>query len=246
MKRWLSALAIALALCAQPLTAAVTLVAHANWQTTTSGSFDSTAGGGGNLIVVCYSNLFNVGTVTDNQGNPYTKLNEITSGVRAMAGFYTIAPTTSASHTVTLGSPSVSGAVVGVFHITSPVFDNQNTGNTSAGTTVTTGSPFTPGAASNLLTTCLGGDGNTSFAIDTGFTIADTSPYFPGTDFSASLAYLEQATASQQTATWTVGANASVILAHLASFTFTGGGGGGGSSAPPCLLRLLGVGCNVP
>lgn len=252
MIRRLSAVVVALLLWAQPATATVNLIAHVAWKAPAATSSGVTTTGA-TVMIVDTSEISGPATVSDTCGastnyNTWLPLNTINSGARNTKGYYVIAPNTCAAgaHTFTIaGGAGFNGAVMLAFDPTSPVFDGQTAGASSAGTTVQPGS-LTPGGPTNLLICILGGDGNTSFAIDSGFTIGDTSTYSAGVALSASVAYLEQASGTAQNPTWTVGANSSVILSNLVSFTFTGGGGGSPASGPtPCTLRLLGVGCDV-
>jgi hypothetical protein len=202
----------------------ISLIGHTNWHTQIpSPTVDTTASGGATLIVVILANLNGATSLVDSPGNTYVQRNTVTSGARTVTLFYKIAPTTSASHTWTFSGGNVNGAVALAFNPVSPVFDQESAGGTSAGTTVQPGS-LTPGGASNFLIATLGGDGDTSFAIGSGFTIGDTSPYVGGSNFSASGAYLEQASATAQNPQWTVGSNVAAICASLLSFTFTGSG----------------------
>ncbi len=201
---------------------AVNLVAHTSMTTANGGVSASVNTTGATLILAATSNISAACTMADSQSNTWNALNTVISGARQLLGFYALcAGKTSATHTFTLGNINFGDAAVGAFDPTSPAFDTQNAGASSATATVQAGS-LTPGGATNLIMAMLGGDANVSIAIDSGFTIAQSSINTPYGPQGIALAWLEQASATAQNPTWTVTANGSALNAHLSSFTFTG------------------------
>lgn len=208
---------------------AVTRIAHTTAFQTTSSAINTT---GATLILFVVSCITSAAaSITDSVSNTYTGLNLVQSGARILKAYYVIAPTTNASHTFTIGSTggAPNGAVVAL-DPTSPVFDTQNAGASTASATLQPGS-LTPGGATNLILSVLGGDANTSIAINSPYNIGESQINTPYGPQGVALGWFEQASATAQNPTWTVGANGLVLNAMAFSFTFTGGG------APPFVCR---------
>lgn len=181
---------------------------------------------GSTLFVMVLANLTTTPTPTDSEGNTWVPLTELTGSSRAGRLFYVINPITSATHEFT-GGDAFAGLVVAGWNNSAPSFDAENTsGGMTAGLTTDVGS-IAPANATNLMVAGIFGDGYDGIGIDWGYTIAETQQYAPFTSFSASLAYLEQSSATTQNPTWTVGANNAVIGGASAAFVVNGGGGGG-------------------
>lgn len=201
---------------------AVNRIAHVAF-TGTSSAVDTT---GATLFVFVMASITAPGSVTDSAGNTWTQLNTVTSGARRTIAYYVINPTTNATHTFSTGGEAAGHAVLLALDPDTPVFDQQNAGNTSGTSTVQPGS-ITPGGASNLLITSLGGDANTSISIDAPFAVGESAVNTPYGPQGVAVGWVEQASATAQNPTWTVGTNGFAICSAQFCFTFTGGGGGG-------------------
>lgn len=256
MKRFLSALVVALVLWAEPASAWV-LIDH-KCGSTNSGSASVTLNTTNAGLFVMSLSYFGGAPTTSDISDTTTSTWALTSRRSLGCGgcngqfAYAFNVTTSASHVFTFApgtlSPSICVAAFSGNDTTAP-FDQENfTSNGGATTTIAAGS-LTPSGNGYLLMTMLGSVnqvyGSTP-TLDTGYTVLDQQTFQTGVAVGIAHGYFVQTTAAAINPTWTV-PTSDVVGAIHASFKFgTGGGGGPPASGPvPCTLRLLGVGCDV-
>lgn len=189
----------------------------------TSAAIDTT---GATLIVIALINVFAPDAVADSQVNTWVPLTGIFPGSsRVLQAFYCIAPSTSAAHTFSGGNAAAAIAVAAFSNTPGSDSPSESAGAGSGGTTVQPGT-LTPGAANNLMIAYMGGDADTSIAVNGVFAIAAQSLDVPSTHEGIAIAYVIQTAATAQNPTWTVGSNGAVIAAGMAEFIENGGGGG--------------------
>lgn len=182
-------------------------------------------------------------TVSDNKGNtwialtPHSQFSAVESQI-----FYAVNPTVGTGHTFTsnfANASSMSGGIIvtawsGVA-TTSP-FDQQN----GAGYFASTAQPgsITPTANDELVITALSANSPSGpYAVDSGFTIAQSALLDMGVSNGLAQAYLVQTTATAENPTWSGGLDFGA--ANIASFKASGAG------PPPSnspTLTLTGVG----
>lgn len=186
----------------------------------TTSAIDTT---GATLIVVGMQNIAadDTGFLSDSAGNTWTYTTSLACGSSRFVQFaYCINPTTSATHTFSIGALAFFPViVVGAFNSTpGSSFDAVTTGNAAASptTTVAAGS-ITPANANNLLVTFMGGDPIGSASADSGFSSVDQILKAGGHQGGA-MAYLIQSAATAQNPTWTVGSQDAVIGAQQIAF----------------------------
>lgn len=184
----------------------------------TSAAIDTT---GANLIFFPGVQSFS-GTMTfsDSAGNTWTSISGHASGdffFKTM-GVYCVNPTTSSSHTFTVGGGSLNQAANIVAVRSAITFDQQNVGvGTSSASTVQPGTITPSGAISAVFTTVgIRGDGITASSIDDGFSIIVQANYASGGPYglATALVFLNASTAKDPT--WTLSGTA----AGLASVSY--------------------------
>jgi hypothetical protein len=206
-----AAICIASMLFSCPAFAAWSLISHATASSDTSATTSAINTTGATIliaVVMRYNQAIGF-TFADSKSNTWI---ELTPQGRTALGkvsiFYAVNPNVGTGHTFTgtassnfFGSVSVqawSGA------ITVSPFDVQNGANGAAVTT-----PYSPGSVlpsqNNSLIVCgyVSGTVQTTFSIDSGFTISDQTPGSTGFYFSSAAAYLVQNTAASVNPAWT-------------------------------------------
>lgn len=273
MSRLLSRLVVIVALlqptmllCAKPASAAWTLVAHAENGNSdgVTGPFKAPTGvgtvncTGADLYTVAmswYSSAADppASVLADVSGNTYIELaHQSAAGDTSnrLTWFYKVAPTVSASEqwTVTFDAGTGGPQFVG---LTAACFSGSSATPTIThvedGTTTSTPSAGSIGTAGDLVVTAVSDYTVTVSGINSSFQITDQSNYTVGNNIGIAMAWpnLSGGVAGAVNPVWTLSGSPGASVVQALSFTGTGGGGGG-TSPPPCTLRLLGVGCNVP
>jgi len=252
-------LLLAWTLWAPPAHAAITLLgsgifaASTGSDGVTTGTYDTTAGGGATLIVAAvssYNDRWGSGLVTDNQSNVYTALTKQFPALGSSTSrlFYKNNPTTSTVHTFSV-AVSCGACYPDLFVYaftgtdTTAPFEVEN-GATATGspTSIQTGGGVAPAADGAVIITSVSdnlGTG-TAQAVNSGFTISTTYGFVGGQHGAGAAAYLIQGAHATVDPTWS-SLSGSDAASTIAAFKAAGGGGG----PPGCKngLLLRGAGC---
>ncbi len=203
----------------------------------TTGSVDST---GADLAVIFSARLAFAGvTFSDSKGNTYTALTSVRHSIFDHSLAYCLNPTVGSGHTFTTSGasePSVECELFGGVD----AYD-QESGFGGATLTPQPGS-ITPPEDGCLFVTGLNADNNSSWSINSSFTLAASINSSPGTYAGSASAYKIQTTAGAENPTWTATGNANTVTT-MATFTPTAGGGGGGfiDNTTPILRHIFGM-----
>ena len=201
------------------------LIAHTAANAQTTSAINTT---GADLIVISLGgNIGSSAAPTDNKGNTWTALTYHSAVANYGARlFYCESPTVGAGHT--FSGPTASSFIPICVQAwsgsaASSPFDQQN-GNDYHGSNVTTlaAGSITPGQNNELVVTAISTLGGAVSAVDTGFTISDTTTYSGG--YSGGMAYLEQSTAGAVNPNWTFASYGYAIDTVIASFKGAGSG----------------------
>jgi hypothetical protein len=212
---------------------AYALVAHSTIAGTNGGTSGAIDTSGANLLIfgLAYVNAGSV-AASDSKSNTWADLTD--PGPSSPQGRISYAKnaTTGASHTGTgTGSGVFLGACFAAFSgaDTASPFDQQSTGLGAGLTSLQAGS-ILPGSDNQLIIATLSGFGQSSIAIDSGFTIIDTVVSSGGTNYGCATAYKIQTTAIAVNPTWSW-TGSTAATAEIASFK-----AGAAASFPPELF----------
>lgn len=135
--------------------------------------------------------------------------------------FYCMNPTTSASHTFTVGVPggNAPAIVVGVFSDNVTVYDTESAGGTVAsGTTVQPGS-LTPATTGELLVIVTGSESTITVAVNNSFSAVDAAAFLSGNNYGCDMHFLIDGASSaiNPTATLSGSATGACVMAAFKS-----------------------------
>lgn len=201
----------------------ISLLASTTKGTAKDGGTSSAINSTGADLVIAAASYYNTSpTVTDSAGNTWTYATIRSGGIYRTRIAYCLAPTTSASHTITWsGSSSYPSIAFAAFSGVDSY--DQESGSGGASATRQPGS-ITPSDNGALLFCSLVTNKTTTRSIDSGFTQLTAVNYSFGNYMAGNWAYLIQGTAAAVNPTWSwTGScdNASSMLAFLPS---AGGG----------------------
>ena len=151
-------------------------------------------------MVSYYGMAATTANISDSAGNTWTQLSDYAASFYRVRLFYCLAPTTSASHTVTFSKAGSYPTVC--FSSWSGVssYDSES-GSSATGTSIQPGS-ITPSANGALLMTSLFNAVVQTYAIDSGFTELDNVAFASSQHVGGEFAYLIQPTAAAVNPTW--------------------------------------------
>lgn len=157
-------------------------------------------------------------TISDSQSNTWSNLTLGNANYPYVRLKYCLAPSTSASHTITsTHTNAYLGLTVAAFSGVTTYDSVENGGYQISGTTLSTGS-VTPSQNNSLIVTNLGMAGGAQTpSIDTGFTIATHLGGSSGNWYGCDLAYLILATAAAKNPQWSW-ASSTTCLTRIAVF----------------------------
>lgn len=166
--------------------------------------------------------------ISDSKGNVWwSLLRDQTNSQCSIAIWVALAPIVGAGHTFTF-TGSTSSACVAAFSGADaiPLAAPFQHAGVASGTSLQPGS-ITPPAANSLLITALANRVNTTYAVNSGYTITNQHNFVAAGQVGVALAYLIETTPTAQNPTWSwVGAGVGGAV-HMCVQPASAGGGGG-------------------
>jgi len=221
--------------------ALVTSASATNASTATTAGI-TTTGADLLVVVVAYTTAGGLPAVSDSKSNSWTGLTAQTSGAIGTQIFYSIPSSVGASHTFTVatsGTNTISAMAFSGANATQGT-PQESGAATGSGTSLAPGS-VTPSEDNELviLGVTMGAEEDDTFAIDSGFTVAEFNSFVSGTNYGSGAGYKVQTTAAavNPSASWTT-----AVLATARMATFKAGSAVvAGFDAPfPFFLGLMG------
>jgi hypothetical protein len=176
-------------------------------------------------------------TLTDSRSNTINALTSVTTtSNRKLYRWYITPSSVGVGHTFTAGSASFASMYAAAFSgaEASPL-DQQSTANTT-----TQAGSITPSENGELIIASLCSRTDTTYTIDSGFTIAEATPYLASNYDGGALAYLVQSTAAAVNPAWNVSETVAIVSfkgvgAGGTEYTITPSGGVSFSGSTPLL-----------
>jgi len=185
---------------------------------------------GANLLIAHVCAAVNGGpTISDSRGNTWTALTSENGTSEFMSSWYCVPSSVGTGHTITTasGSSMFASLYVSAWSGASATpFDKQ-----AGATLATRPGSITPAANGCLVISGLCSHTAGTYAVDSGFTIAQQQTFVSGTNDGGAQAYLIQTTAAALNPTWSGGSTCSV---NIVSFL---PGAAAGALAPSAFVR---------
>lgn len=199
----------------------------------TSASIDTT---GANILIAAVSwttATLSGPVITDSKSNVWSPLcRSIGQSSAALAIWVAYNPTVGSGHTFTI-TGSTSSAAFAAFSGASTefVYEAEKESSTGGATSLAAGS-LTPSAANCLVITALSNRVNTTYSVDSGFTITNQIAFNSGARVGVALAYLIQTSAAAANPSWSwTGSGVAGALNTYFQPTFTPPASSGGGGA---------------
>lgn len=165
-------------------------------------SIDTT---GAALIIVAVCRANNSGTVSDSEGNTWTLLDMRTQGTFSTEWYYTINPTTSATHTFSfVGTNTYPGIIASAYSAAGlPVFDQES----AQGGVFTSMTPtsLTPSQNDTLIVSFEGFEITQTQVVTESLAVRHSHPWTTGVDLGVAFGDIVQATAAASDPAWSGG-----------------------------------------
>jgi hypothetical protein len=194
----------------------------------TTGAFDTT---GATLLAIWVSG-YNVNpnytTPTDSKSNtwavgPHYKNSNQVGG----QWFYCLSPTVGSGHTFSMTTTGQFATfyVAWADSIAASAFDGSTGAGSTSGTSLASGS-ITPTQAGDLILSGHTSEVNTTYAVDSGMTVLQQTPYVASTHEGGALAWVIQGAAAAINPSWSWTGSTPNSESSVIAFKSTGGGGG--------------------
>jgi len=220
--------------------APVTSAAATNAATATTGGVDTT---GANFLVVVlsYYTSGSAPVVSDSKSNTWNALTAEVNGAVTVQIFYSVPSSVGASHTFSVATSSFNSIIAMAFSGANATQGTPQESGASASTASLQPGSITPAEDNELVIVGAGtqDEENDTFAIDSGFTLAESNSHTAGVNFGGAAGYKIQTTAAavNPAVSWTTSV---VSAARMASFKVSAAVAG--FDAPfPFFLGLMGT-----